>query len=330
MASRRTDIFLGIDLGSVTTKMVTLRADDLAMVDSVYLRTHGDPLAAMRALMKRLSDHPLGPRVAAAATTGSGRTLAARLLNTPIIKNEITTHTLAAARTLPEVRTIVEIGGQDSKIILVKNGLAVDFAMNTVCAAGTGSFLDQQAGRLGIRVEDMGHLALSSEYPASISGRCTVFAETDMIHKQQIGTPLNDIVAGLCRSLARNYLATVARGKALLPPLVFQGGVAANQGIVKELEVQTGLEIHVSPYYGVAGAYGAAILASMARSPQEDFRGFEILEKEFRIGSFVCRKCEEACTVLRLHRDGKAVSFWNDRCGLYSQGKTGSGSGKKN
>jgi len=241
-------------------------------------------------------------------------------MNTEIIKNEITTHTLAAVKILPDVRTIVEIGGQDSKIIIVEGGMAVDFAMNTVCAAGTGSFLDQQAGRLGIKVEDMGAMALSAEHAATISGRCTVFAETDMIHKQQIGIPMNEIVAGLCRSLARNYLATVAKGKPIRPPIVFQGGVAANRGIVGQFEKRTGFEFRVSPYYGIAGAYGAALLASMVEGDQPEFQGFDMLEREHKIDSFICKKCEEVCSVLRLYRDGKPISFWNDRCGMYSSG----------
>jgi predicted CoA-substrate-specific enzyme activase len=321
MASGSTEIFLGIDVGSVSTKMVALDVRTLEIVDSMYIRTHGDPLTSIRVIIKHLHEMEPLPFVKATGTTGSGRFLAARLVNTPIIKNEITTHTLAAVKILPEVRTIVEIGGQDSKIIIARDGHAVDFAMNTVCAAGTGSFLDQQASRLGIKVEDMGGLALASDSPSSISGRCTVFAETDMIHKQQIGIPTNDIVAGLCRSLVRNYLSTVAKGKPIEAPVIFQGGVAANHGIVKEFEKQTGITFQVSPYYGVEGAYGAALLASMVKAKQPEFTGFEMLTKQFKINSFICNKCEEACSVLRLYCDGKSISFWNDRCGMYSTGE---------
>lgn len=317
MTSRFDEVYLGIDLGSVSAKMVVLRSSDLKIMDSLYIRTHGDPLGALRILMQRLVQSR--PHVRAAATTGSGRHLAARLINTQIAKNEITTHTLAAVKITPDVRTIVEIGGQDSKIIIVKNQRAVDFAMNTVCAAGTGSFLDQQSNRLGIQVEDMGKLSLSSDHPAAISGRCTVFAETDMIHKQQLGIPVKDIVAGLCRSLVRNYLATVAKGKPIRPQVVFQGGVAANQAIVKELGRQTGHDIVVSPYYGTAGAYGAALLSSMSQDEPEEFFGYQMLERTFRINSFVCRDCEEFCDVLRLYKDGKPVSYWNDRCGRFSE-----------
>lgn len=321
MESKSNNVYLGIDVGSVSTKMVVLDSETLEMMDFLYVRTHGDPLTSMGIVMKRLAEMQKQANVLASATTGSGRHLAARLINTDIVKNEITTHTLAGVKIMPEVRTIVEIGGQDSKIIIIRDGMAVDFAMNTVCAAGTGSFLDQQAGRLEIKVEDMGEIALSSENPSTISGRCTVFAETDMIHKQQIGIPTHDIVAGLCRSLVRNYLASVAKGKPIIPPVVFQGGVAANKGIVREFQEQTGFEFHVSPYYGVAGAYGAALLASITKEDQPEFLGFELLHKKLNIKSFACGKCEEACTVLMLYRDGDLISFWNDRCGKYSSGE---------
>ena len=318
MSIEKSEMYLGIDVGSVSTKMVVLSAATLDLVDSLYIRTHGDSLGSIQTVMHRLAQMQPRPKVKASATTGSGRTLAARLINAVMVKNEITTHTLAAVKIQPGVRTIVEIGGQDSKIIIVRDGRPVDFAMNTVCAAGTGSFLDQQASRLGIQVEDMSELALASDNPAPISGRCTVFAETDMIHKQQIGIPMSDIVSGLCRSLVRNYLASVCRGKPILPPVVFQGGVAANMGIVREFKKQTGFDFIVSPYYGVAGAYGAALLASQVRGEQREFTGYEMLDRDHRIDSFACGGCEEACTVLRLYRNGEAVSFWNDRCGKYS------------
>jgi predicted CoA-substrate-specific enzyme activase len=323
MESQPVEIYLGIDVGSVTTKVVALDAATGEVLEHIYIRTQGDPIGSIRTAMEQISRGPGKFKVRAAATTGSGRTLAAKLVNTDLVKNEITTHTLAALKIAPDVQTIIEIGGQDSKIIIVRDRMAIDFAMNTVCAAGTGSFLDQQAGRLGVVVEQMGEMALASDTPASISGRCTVFAETDMIHKQQIGVGRKDIVAGLCQSLVRNYLATVARGKQILAPVVFQGGVAANKGIVREFEKQTGQPIQVFPYYGVAGAYGAAIYASKAPGERPPFQGFELLERDFTVDSFTCRKCEEECTVLRLYRDGKTVSFWNDRCGRYSEKEMG-------
>lgn len=311
------NVYLGIDVGSVTAKIVVLDADTSTILHSLYRRTHGDPIEAIRqglSEVKASGDYT----IQGSATTGSGRTLAAKLVGTDLIKNEITTHTLAALAITPDIQTILEIGGQDSKIIIVRRGLAIDFAMNTVCAAGTGSFLDQQAGRLGVRVEEMGGMAIQSDDPATISGRCTVFAETDMIHKQQIGVPRNDIIAGLCKSLVRNYLATVGRGKQILGPVFFQGGVAANRGIVKEFEKQLGLPVQVSEHFGVAGAYGAAIYAKKSGPAARGFTGFDILDRDYTIKTFTCRKCEEECTVLQLMCEGKRVSYWNDRCGRYS------------
>ena len=177
MSIEKSEMYLGIDVGSVSTKMVVLSAATLDLVDSLYIRTHGDSLGSIQTVMHRLAQMQPRPKVKASATTGSGRTLAARLINAVMVKNEITTHTLAAVKIQPGVRTIVEIGGQDSKIIIVRDGRPVDFAMNTVCAAGTGSFLDQQASRLGIQVEDMSELALASDNPApSLTAKIISFA----------------------------------------------------------------------------------------------------------------------------------------------------------
>lgn len=311
------NVFLGIDVGSVTAKIVVLDAANATIHHSLYIRTHGDPIAALRDGLREIKARG-DYNVLSSCTTGSGRTLAAKLVDTDLIKNEITTHTLAALAITPDIQTILEIGGQDSKIIIVRNGYAIDFAMNNVCAAGTGSFLDQQAGRLGVKVEDMGKMALTSDDPATISGRCTVFAETDMIHKQQIGVARDDIIAGLCKSLVRNYLATVGRGKQILGPVFFQGGVAANKGIVREFEKQLSLPVQVSEYFGVAGAYGAAIYARKSGPSKGEFSGFDLLENDYKVKTFTCRKCEEECTVLQLMREGTLLSFWNDRCGRYS------------
>ena len=110
----------------------------------------------------------------------------------------------------------------------------VDFAMNTLCAAGTGAFLDQQAERLGIRIDgEFARLALASQRPARVAGRCTVFAKSDMIHLQQEGTPLDDILAGLCLALARNFKSVIGKGKRFTPPILFQGGVARNAAVAR-------------------------------------------------------------------------------------------------
>ncbi|MCL6615060.1 MAG: acyl-CoA dehydratase activase, partial [Firmicutes bacterium] len=244
--------FLGVDVGSVSTNAVLLDEKE-RLLEKVYLRTKGDPIGALREALRCLAPRLAGAAVLGVGATGSGRRLAGLILGADVVKNEITAHAVAAQWAVPEVRTVIEIGGQDSKLIILRDGVVVDFAMNTVCAAGTGSFLDQQAARLGIPVEELGELARGSTAPVQIAGRCAVFAESDMIHKQQVGHTLPDILAGLCQALVRNYLNNLAKGKELLPPVVFQGGVAANALVL----VRQGLD---------QSGHGVACLA--ANTPQ--------------------------------------------------------------
>ena len=219
------------------------------------------------------------------------------------------------------MRTVLEIGGQDSKIIILRNGTVYDFAMNTVCAAGTGSFLDRQASRLGIPIDEFGKLALSAKSPVRIAGRCAVFAESDMVHKQQTGHSVQDIVAGLCRALVRNYLNNLAKGKNIAEPVVFQGGVAANEGIVDAFEKELGLKIIVPEYYDVMGAYGAAVMtrAKMAESGTESsFKGFEIASKDYATESFDCGDCANHCEIIEIKSVGEILARWGGRCGKWS------------
>ena len=169
---------------------------------------------------------------------------------------------MAATHFYPDVRTILEIGGQDSKIIIIRNGVVTDFGMNTVCAAGTGSFLDHQALRLGISINEFAREAMKSKNPVRIAGRCTVFAESDMIHKQQMGHSTPDILYGLCQALVRNYINNVGLGKTIEKPIIFQGGVAFNQAIVRAFEEELQTEIMVPKHHEIMGAIGAAIIAS--------------------------------------------------------------------
>ncbi|MDP3017668.1 MAG: acyl-CoA dehydratase activase, partial [Deltaproteobacteria bacterium] len=266
-------MYLGIDVGSITTKMVVINERDEVLAE-VYLRNNGRPLEAIQQGLESISSRLDGETsIDGAATTGSARHLAAYLVGADLVKNEITAHSIAVIDLFPEAKTVFEIGGQDSKVIVLRAGVVVDFAMNTVCAAGTGSFLDQQAARLGISIEEFGTLALKAKQPVRVAGRCTVFAETDMIHKQQIGHSIEDIVGGLCDSLVKNYLNNVCRGKEILSPIVFQGGVAANQGIRKALEKELETPLIVPEHFGLMGAMGAAKLVKRAKPFRTLFKG---------------------------------------------------------
>ncbi len=259
---------LGIDIGSVSAKVVVMEAKN-NVIETHYVRTKGQPVETVLTILEEVvTKYPNDFEVVAA--TGTGGKLIAELLGAQFI-NEIIAQATGTGYFYPEVRTIIEIGGEDSKLIFVENnnpkGLpqVVDFAVNTICAAGTGSFLDQQASRMGIPIEQFGEVALKSVHPPRIAGRCSVFAKTDMIHLQQIGTPVHDIIAGLCFAMVRNFMANVVRSRQLTKPICFQGGVAANKGIkraILEIMQLKEDELIVPTYFAFMGAIGAVLIAS--------------------------------------------------------------------
>lgn len=314
--------FLGVDVGSVSTNIVLMSTDNLVK-EALYLRTQGRPMQTIQEGIKQLRTR-IGnsAEIMGVGTTGSARQLAATLLGADVVKNEITAHAVAASRVNPGVQTILEIGGQDSKIIILREGVVSDFAMNTVCAAGTGSFLDQQAARLGIPIEEFGPLALQAKHPVQIAGRCSVFAESDMIHKQQLGHSLSDILAGLCQAMVRNYLNNVGKNKDIRGPIFFQGGVAANPGICKAFEEELGQPVIVPEYYGVMGALGAAYLAQEKAAMRSEkltlFRGLQLAETQFQANSFECSGCANRCEIVEIKQEAETLARWGDRCGKWS------------
>lgn len=313
--------YLGIDVGSVSTNLV-LADNEGRIVRKLYKRTCGQPIQSLLQALKELTAGQAYPEIAGVGSTGSGRELAGVIAGADIVKNEITTHAIAAQSEVPGVKTILEIGGQDSKIIILKNGVVYDFAMNTVCAAGTGSFLDRQAARLGVPIEEFGDLALRSKTPVRIAGRCAVFAESDMIHKQQSGHSNEDIVNGLCEALVRNYLNNLAKGKEILEPVVFQGGVAANKGIAAAFERALGMKVVIPENFEVMGAYGAALFARQAgftgSHARTKFNGFEAMKRTYTTRSRECNGCTNMCEIVELIADGAVQARWGDRCGKWS------------
>lgn len=208
--------YIGIDIGSISTKAVIMDENKNIIV-SEYIWTEGSPIEATKKIItnlkKQLAEKNITPKIYGIGTTGSARNLVGNVVGANIVKNEITAHAIGTLSRYKDVRTILEIGGQDSKIIILNDGIVVDYAMNTLCAAGTGAFLSSQAKRLGVKIEDMGDIALSSKKPSKIAARCTVFAESDLVHKAQIGHKKEDLIAGLCNSVVKNYLNNLSRGK---------------------------------------------------------------------------------------------------------------------
>lgn len=225
--------YIGIDIGSISTKGVVIDLDN-NIVASEYLWTEGSPIEATKKIIESLKNSldskNIDPDIYGIGTTGSARNLIGTILNANLVKNEITAHAIGTLSRYPDVKTILEIGGQDSKIIIIRNGVVVDYAMNTLCAAGTGAFLSSQAKRLGVQIEDLGDIALKSKNPSKIAARCTVFAESDLVHKAQIGHSKEDIVAGICEAVVNNYLNNLAKGKKIEDKVIFQGGVSKKCG----------------------------------------------------------------------------------------------------
>lgn len=305
--------YMGIDIGSISTKGVVIDGQKNVLAGE-YLYTKGDPLNAVKTLLRRLEKGLDKTKygVVAVGTTGSARKLIGAMLNAAVVKNEITAHAVGTTNIRPDVRTIFEIGGQDSKIIILRGGVVTDYAMNTLCAAGTGAFISNQAARLDIPVEEFGAIAMKSSDPTPIAARCTVFAESDLVHKVQIGCSKEDICAGLCRAVVLNYLNNVAKGKKIEPPIVFQGGVSKNIGVVRAFEQETGQEIIVDRNGHLAGAFGVAILAK--KSGEERPFDFNVTDMDFRITGKSCGKCANNCEIIRVFRNGEPIDSWGNRC----------------
>lgn len=308
------NIYLGVDVGSISTNLVVVDARQEVRFEA-YARVGGNPIASVQRALDEART-ALGDDVtfAGVCTTGSARHLVGAVLGADVVKNEITAHARAAIRLHPDVQTIFEIGGQDSKVTLVRQGVVVDFAMNLVCAAGTGSFLDSQALRLGITVPALSEQAMRSQAPTSIAGRCTVFAESDMIHKQQAGHRQEDILMGLCQAMVRNYLSNVCAGKELLAPIVFQGGVSANLGIRRAFREILQVEPLIPRHHMVMGAFGAALIAAQCVTGPSRFRGCELCLRPIATRSRSCEDCANRCEIIELIDDGRLISSSGGRC----------------
>lgn len=310
--------YIGVDIGSISTKGVVIDNNN-SIVASEYLWTEGGPIEATKKIIMSLKNTLLKkgitPEVYGVGTTGSARNLVGTILNANLVKNEITAHAIGTLSRYSDARTILEIGGQDSKIIIIRNGVVVDYAMNTLCAAGTGAFLSSQAKRLGINIEDLGSVALKSKHPTKIAARCTVFAESDLVHKAQIGHSKEDIVAGICEAVAKNYLNNLAKGKKIEDKIIFQGGVSKNIGVVNAFKKILGHEIYVDKDSHLMGALGVAILSKNVNKNGSKINfNFNIKDIDFKTIGSECSGCSNNCEIVSIYKDGKIIDKMGGRC----------------
>lgn len=259
--------FVGVDVGSTSTDLAVCGTDG-TLLDHWYVRTGGDSSAAVRNVFNQFARAHPHAIVGAVGVTGSGRIKVGRALSADVVENEITAQATAAIRLFPDATSVLEIGGQDSKFIQLENGVPVDFCMNKICAAGTGSFVEEQAARLGLPIDEVGDRAVGAPNPVYVGERCTVFMESAVNDALCAGADVDDVAAGICHAVVANYRAKVVGGRPVGPRPILQGGVAYNRGVVAAFRAAFGQELTVSPCFSVSGAYGAALLArEKAREP---------------------------------------------------------------
>ncbi len=353
----KTKAFLGIDIGSISTNLAVIDEDGRLLAKR-YLMTAGRPIEAVNQGLREIGTE-LGDtvKIMGVGTTGSGRYMIADYVGADIVKNEITAQATAAAFIDRNVDTIFEIGGQDSKYISLRDGVVVDFEMNKACAAGTGSFLEEQAEKLSISVKnEFASCAFSSENPCRLGERCTVFMENSLMANLQKGAGRDDLLAGLAYSIVQNYINKVVAGKPIGENIFFQGGVAFNKSVVAAFEKYLNRTITVPPHHDVTGAIGMALIAMRymrnrssvdSQQPIIDsqiegrcatdapltaahyrlttkFKGFELSERRYEVSSFECRGCPNVCEINRVKIEGEeGYLFYGGRCEKYDVKKKG-------
>ena len=321
-AKQRVEAYLGIDVGSVSTNLVVIDSAG-KLLKEIYVPTAGRPIEVVAASLREI-EAELGPRIEirGVGTTGSGRELIGELTGADTVNDEITAHKTGAMHVCRQlgmslVDTIFEIGGQDSKFIRVRDGVVVDFAMNEACAAGTGSFLEEQAEKLGVAIKgEFARLALSSSSPIALGERCTVFMARDVSNLMLKGAAVADLCAGLAHSVALNYLNRVVRGRSIGDTIFFQGGTAYNDAVAAAFSVILQKPIIVPPHNGVIGAIGMALIARdrvLSRGEKSRFRGFDLSPVSITSRDFVCRACSNYCEMKEFVIGGEK-SYWGDQC----------------
>ncbi len=316
--------YLGVDIGSTSTKYALI--DDAGnILHKCYVPTRGKPIEVTQSLIRTLLQE-VGQKVhvMAVATTGSGRNVVGDFLSADLIIDEITAHARGAVAVDPKIDTIFEIGGQDSKYISIEDTHPLDFDMNKVCAAGTGSFLHELANKMKINiVQEFQEIALSSSHPVHLAERCTVFMESDLAGYAQKGARREDLIAGLCYAIVYNYLNRVVEKRAIGERVMFLGGPSLNQGIVAAFENVLNRPILVPKHREVMGAYGAALevreIFRQGKITHAAHTMEELAHIQVEFSETICRadkKCHNECK-LKVYNFGGHKSIWGGECGRY-------------
>ena len=301
--------YLGLDCGSASIKLALIDEDE-ELIDSVYLRNKGLIETVKDGFGKINGD---GYDISGAGVTGSGRKFVNMLIGGDLTKTEVLAHTIGALHYKPELRTLMDIGGEDAKLMTIRDGVLEDFVLNNSCSAGTGSSLENIANRIGVKIEDVGDLALTSEKRLNISTKCGVFMQSAVVTYLNSGAKKEDILMGVIRGMVGNYL-TMARGKKLNPPYVYQGATARNKAIVKAFEEKLEEKVYVSENCDVMGAVGMAIITKRNNPKRTNFKGYDIADKKYETKTLTARGCDNHCEITNLFEGKNYVGSMGNRC----------------
>jgi predicted CoA-substrate-specific enzyme activase len=310
-SSQPLNTVLGLDIGSTSTKAVLYSPQDDVFA-GFYTRTAGRPVDASLNILAAIHDlidrKKANLHIIGVATTGSGRKFSGKIVGADLIIDEISTHARAAVELDPRVDTIIEIGGQDSKFTTLQTGQVTFCAMNSVCAAGTGSFIEEQTQRLGCRLSDYSSRTEGQKSPMA-SDRCTVFMERDINHYLNKGYTVDEALTAVLHSIRENYLTKVAVESSIGDTIFFLGATAKNKALVAAFEQKLGKPIHVSKFCHLTGALGAALFLADAPVVKSKFRGVDLYKTRIPIQSEVCELCTNHCKISVADVDGQAVAY---------------------
>ena len=301
--------YIGLDVGSVSVKLAKIDVHE-NLISSVYLRNSG-LVETVREGLEAICDDS---EVAGVGVTGSGRKFVGMFVGADLVKTEILAHTVGTLNYYPDVRTLMDIGGEDSKLMTLNDGILENFRLNSICSAGTGSFLESIAGRMGIRIEDVGDIALQSDQRLDFPSKCGVFTQSAVVSRKNSGASKEDVLMGVCRSLVSNYL-TMAKGIRLRPPYVYQGATAKNRAIVSAFEEELAHEVVVPEHCDVMGAVGIGVMVKRANPSQTNFKGYALLNRDFQTRTQVADGCENHCELTTLFEGDRYIGCIGNKCG---------------
>lgn len=311
------EISLGIDVGNGTIKLVLYSIIHKDVLDYVYLKNLG-VIQTIQEGLKILKGKNLDIKVISCGITGAGRKLASKIVGSDITGIEIFAFLVGCLRYVPEANTLFDLGQEDSKIIFVKDKTLNDFSINDICGGGCGAYLETIALRFNVKIEDFGKIALRSTTPCNISGKCAVFGISSCVDRLNSGARIEDIFMGVAKSLIRNYLNMLGKGRDLKPSYVLGGGVSLNQAVIKALEEELKEEVIVPKYPEVLSAIGIAILAYEESKGISKFRGFRLDEINFGIEKYYCQDCPNICEITKILEKNKIVNYTGSKCEKYN------------